>query len=147
MGTAAGLPAAEPARFDAATFDPVVQDGIRRGAFPGGALIVGRSDTILFARGYGHFTWSGASAAVTPESTLYDLASLTKVLVTTTAVMLLVERGAIRLDAPVATYLPEFNGAGTAAITVRALLTHTSGLRVALPLRGAPDPAAALRLV
>ena len=147
--TAAAVPrpAAEPARFDAQTFDPIVLDGIRRGAFPGGALVVGRRDTVLFAKGYGHFTWSSASAVATPESTLYDLASLTKVLVTTTALMLLVERGAVRLEAPAATYLPEFNGAGTAAITVRALLTHTSGLRATLPLREAPDPAAALRLV
>ncbi len=140
-------PAAEPARFDAETFDPIVLDGIRRGAFPGGALVVGRRDSVLFAKGYGRFTWSSASAVATPDSTLYDLASLTKVLVTTTALMLLVERGAVRLEAPAATYLPEFNGAGTAAITVRALLTHTSGLRATLPLRKAPDPAAALRLV
>ncbi|MGH7418735.1 MAG: serine hydrolase domain-containing protein, partial [Candidatus Rokuibacteriota bacterium] len=119
-GTAAAIPgpAPEPARFDAAAFDPVVLDGIHRGAFPGAALVVGRGDTVLFARGYGHATWSSASAAATPESTLYDLASLTKVLVTTTALMLLVERGAVRLEAPVATYLPEFTGAGTAAITV-----------------------------
>ncbi|MGH7646082.1 MAG: hypothetical protein ACREMR_10915 [Gemmatimonadales bacterium] len=62
-GTAAAIarPAPAPARFDAATFDPVVLEGIRRGAFPGGALVVGRGDTVLFARGYGHVTWSSAS--------------------------------------------------------------------------------------
>jgi len=145
--TSSPRPAPAPARFDAATFDPIVLDGIRRGAFPGGTLVVGRGDTVLLARGYGHLTWSDASAGASPESTLYDLASLTKVLVTTTSLMLLEERGTVRLEAPVATYLPEFGGAGTRAITVRALLTHTSGLRATLPLRDAPDTTAALRMV
>src|SRR5260370_16096682 len=83
--------------FATATFDPLVQDGIRRGAYPGCALAIGRHDTILVARGYGHLTWAAASSAVTPDSTLYDLASLTKVGATTTALMLLVERGKVRL--------------------------------------------------
>jgi CubicO group peptidase (beta-lactamase class C family) len=136
------------ARFDAATFDPVVQAGIGRGAYPGAALVIGRVDTVLLARGYGHFTWSPGSPAVDPDSTLYDLASVTKVVATTTALMLLVDRGKIRLEASVATYVPEFHGPGTAAITVRHLLTHTSGLRPTLPLyREAADSAAALGLV
>ncbi|HET7295948.1 MAG TPA: serine hydrolase domain-containing protein, partial [Gemmatimonadales bacterium] len=121
--------ALRPAAFDAATFDPEVLDGIRAGAYPGATLIVGRRDTILFRRGYGHLTWSAASAAADPDSTLYDLASLTKVVATTTALMLLVERKAVNLDAPVATYVPDFRGDGTAGITVRQLLSHTSGLR------------------
>ena len=81
------------------------------------------------------------------DSTFWDLASLTKVVATTPALMLLVERGKVDLDAPVARHVPEFNGAGTAAITVRHLLTHTSGLRGTLPLRQAADSAAALRMV
>ena len=124
-----------------------MQDGIARGAYPGAVLVVGRRDTILFAAGYGRLTWSAASPAVSLDSTIWDLASLTKVLATTTAVMMLVERRAVDLDAPVARYIPEFDGAGTAAITVRHLLTHTSGLRATLPLRDAPDSAAALRMV
>jgi CubicO group peptidase (beta-lactamase class C family) len=59
-----------------------------------------------------------------PDSTLFDLASITKVVATTTALMLLVERGQVDLDAAVARYVPEFQ---TPAITVRQLLTHTSG--------------------
>lgn len=141
-------PAVSATRFDAATFDVLVEDGIERGAFPGAALVIGRRDTVLFAKGYGRLTWAGTSGAVDPDSTLYDLASLTKVIATTTAMMLLVERGRARLDTPVATYLPEFRGEGTAAVTVRELLTHTSGLRATLPLaREAADSAAALRLV
>jgi CubicO group peptidase (beta-lactamase class C family) len=136
--------------FDAATFDPIVRDGIRLGAYPGAVLAVGSADSILFIKGYGHLTWSPSSAPADPESTLYDLASLTKVVATTTAVMLLVDRGRVALDAPVSRYLPEFDGAGTAAITVRHLLTHTSGLRADLPIaviRAARTPAELLGLV
>ena len=140
---------ASPAgRFAASGFDTVVERGIRAGAYPGAALVIGRRDTVLFAKGYGHLTWSLASPSVDVASTLYDLASLTKVIATTTALMLLVDRGAVRLDAPVVTYLPAFRGPGTAGITVRELLLHTSGLRPTLPLyREAADRAAALRLV
>jgi len=146
------LEAGPPARatFDAATFDALVQEGIHAGAYPGAVLIVGRHDTLLFAKGYGHLTWARTSPAADPESTLYDLASLTKVIATTTALMLLVERGQVRLDAPVATYVPAFNAAGTSAITVRQLLTHTSGLRADIPdaeLKAIPDSAALMARV
>src|SRR5207249_3098020 len=92
-----GAPSPERASFSADSFDPLVEVGIRRGAYPGAALIVGRRDTILFGKGYGHLTWSAASRAVDPDGTLYDLASLTKVIATTTSLMLLVERGQVRL--------------------------------------------------
>src|SRR5207245_11724326 len=101
---------------------------IRRGAYPGAALVVGRRDTLLFSKGYGRLTWSATSAAVDPASTLYDLASLTKAVATTTALMVLRGRGRVRLDAPLAAYVPEFAGPGTAGITIRQLLTHPSGL-------------------
>ena len=127
--------ASSPAGFSAGVFDPLVEDGVRRGAYPGAALVVGQRDTILFAKGYGHLTWSGSSAAVDPDSTMYDLASLTKVIATTTSLMLLVERGQVRLDEPVSTYIAELTGPPTAPITVRQLLTHTSGLRADLPER------------
>ena len=156
VGTALGtlfqaaIAAAAAARFDAATFDPVVLDGMRAGAYPGAALAIGTADSILYLKGYGRLTWATSSPAVDPERTLYDLASLTKVVATTSALMVLVDRGRVRLDAPVATYVPEFNGAGTSAITVRQLLTHTSGLRADLTvdtIRGAKDAAALLRVV
>lgn len=146
----AAIAAAGAARFDAATFDPVVLEGMRAGAYPGAALAIGTADSVLYLKGYGRLTWSSASPAVDPERTLYDLASMTKVVATTAALMVLVDRGRVRLDAPVATYVPEFNGAATGAITVRRLLTHTSGLRADLTLdtiRGAPDAAALLRVV
>ena len=128
-------------------FDPIVLNGIRQGVYPGAALIVGRRDTILFAKGYGRFTWSPSSAAVSVDSTIWDLASLTKVVATTPALMLLVQRGRVDLDAPVARYVPEFSSPGTGGITVRHLLTHTSGLRGTLPLKDAPDSATALTMV
>jgi CubicO group peptidase (beta-lactamase class C family) len=131
-------------------FDPLVSEGIRRGAYPGAALAVGRADTVLFLKGYGRLTWMPESAPVDPDETLYDLASLTKVVVTATAMMMLVDRGKVRLDAPVASYVPEFTGHGTAGITVRQLLSHTSGLRADLPMdviRGAADAATLLQLV
>jgi CubicO group peptidase (beta-lactamase class C family) len=134
----------------AATFDPIARDGIRLGAYPGAVLAVGTADSVLSLKGYGRLTWSPQSAPVDPDSTLYDLASVTKVVATTTAVMLLVDRGRLDLDAPVARYVPEFAGGGTAAITVRQLLTHTSGLRADLSvaaIRGARDAAELLRLV
>ena len=136
--------------FNAGTFDPLVEDGIRRGAYPGAALIVGRRDTILVAKGYGHLTWSASSPAVDPDSSMYDLASLTKVIATTTSLMLLVERGQVRLDDPASTYLRELQRPATAGITVRQLLTHTSGLRADIPdpeLKAIPDSAALMARV
>ena len=133
--------------LSAELFDPLVLDGIRKGVYSGAALVIGTRDSILFAKGYGRFNRSPSSPAVRVDSTLWDLASLTKVVATTPALMLLVERGQVDLDAPVVRYVPEFNGRGTEAITVRHLLTHTSGLRGTLPLRQAADSAAALRMV
>jgi CubicO group peptidase (beta-lactamase class C family) len=130
-----------------AAFDTAVLGGMRRGVYPGAALIVGRHDTILYAQGYGHLTWGNTSPSVSVDSTFWDVASLTKVAATTPALMLLVEQGKVVLDSPVVRYIPEFNSPGTAGITVRHLLTHTSGLRPTLPLREARDSAAALLMV
>jgi CubicO group peptidase (beta-lactamase class C family) len=99
----------------------------RDGAFPGAALVVGRGRDQLVELAVGRLTWSPEAPAAT-NSTLYDLASLTKVMATTAAVMLLVEDGRMDLDAPVRRYLPAFSGGGRDAVTVRHLLTHTSGL-------------------
>ena len=150
LQVAAGLaaPPAAPARFDGARFDAIVEGGIRRGAYPGAVLVLGRHDTVLYARGYGHLTWSETSAVPDPDHTIWDLASLTKVVATTTALMLLVERGRVALDTPAAHYLPEFRAPGTGVITVRQLLSHTSGLRAYLPLHSlAPSRDSALCLV
>lgn len=128
--------------------ESAVRDGITRGVFPGAVVVIGRSDSVLLARGYGHFTWAAGSAVPQPDSTLYDLASLTKVVATTPAVMLLVDLGKVRLDQPVQDYLPDFQGPGKERVTVRHLLAHTSGLPSYRPFyQTARDPATLRRLV
>ena len=146
-GQRPGVNTPKHSAFDSQTFDPLVMRGIEAGVYPGAALVIGRHDTVLFAKAYGHLRWGSKSPAVSINDTFWDLASLTKVVATTPSLMLLVERGNVDLDTPVVRYIPEFNGPGTAAITVRHLMTHTSGLRGTLPLRGAPDSATALRMV
>jgi CubicO group peptidase (beta-lactamase class C family) len=110
-----------------ASVDRVVLSGIGAGGFPGAAVIVGRDGYAVVKRGYGHLTWSAESPAVTEQS-VYDLASLTKVVATTSAIMVLYDDGLIDLDAPVSTYLPSFTGGGKERVTIRHLLTHRSGL-------------------
>jgi CubicO group peptidase (beta-lactamase class C family) len=114
--------------------DRAVDAGIREGVFPGAVVMVGTRDTVLAARGYGHFTWQEDAPVPDPGATLFDVASLTKVVATTTAAALLVDAGALDLDAAVAAYVPGFQGDGKEAVTVRHLLEHRSGLRAFLPL-------------
>jgi CubicO group peptidase (beta-lactamase class C family) len=115
-----------------ARVDSIVQSGISRGIYPGAALIIGRSSGPIYRRGYGRYEWK-KGPTVSPETTRYDLASLTKVVGTTAAVLRLVDQHRIVLDTPVVRYLPRFTGPGKSAVTVRMLLNHTSGLRSYLP--------------
>ncbi len=106
----------------------MIQRGIRLGVYPGAVIVIGRRDSVLYAKGFGRLTWAENSAAPSPSRTLWDLASLTKVMATTSAVMVLVDRGTVKLDEPAARYLPRFTGEGRERVTVRMLLDHTSGL-------------------
>jgi CubicO group peptidase (beta-lactamase class C family) len=111
-----------------ARVDAAIMAAIRDGATPGASLAIGRRGHIVRMRGYGRIDWATGSARVT-DSTLYDLASLTKVVGTTTAVMLLIQEGRLELDAPVNRYIsswPMWEEKGR--ITVRQLLNHSSGL-------------------
>jgi CubicO group peptidase (beta-lactamase class C family) len=119
---------------DPAPLDRAVQAGITEGIYPGAVVVVGTSDRILAARGYGHFTWNAKSRIPDPDSTIFDLASLTKVVATTSAVMVLADRGRLALQHPVQRYLPGFVGDGKDQVTVRLLLEHRSGLRAGLRL-------------
>ncbi len=140
--------AQEPAAQARTALDRAVEDGIASGVYPGAVVVIGRHDGIVYQRGYGHFTWSANSPVPDPDSSLFDLASLTKVVATLPAVMKLMETGAVDLDRPVQFYLPEFRGSGKEAVTLRHLLTHTSGLRAFLPLdQLASDAESARRLV
>ncbi|MEW5929134.1 MAG: serine hydrolase domain-containing protein [Gemmatimonadota bacterium] len=139
-----------PATLDAGALrraESAVRAQVARGAFPGAALAVGRGGRTVLERGIGRL--APGEAEVDPARTVYDLASLTKVVATTTAAMLLVEDGRLELDAPVSRYLPEFRGGSKGRVTVRHLLAHTSGLPagsggrslarvVATPLQSAP---------
>ena len=116
------------AATDFTPVDQVVESGIQRGIYPAAVLVIGRRDTVLYARGYGHLTWQPSSPVPRPDSTLWDLASLTKVVATTPAIMRLVEQHKVDLDHPVAGYLPRFTGGKKGQVTVRMLLDHTSGL-------------------
>lgn len=132
------LAAPETAAAQYAGVAAAVEAGIREGVYPGAVVIIGRRDTILYARGFGRMTWSPSSRVPSPDSTLWDLASLTKVLATASLAMVLSDRGNLDLDAPVARYLPRFTGGGREAVTLRMLLDHTSGLPAFAPLyRGA----------
>src|SRR4029077_10056181 len=110
-----------------AMIDAVVNRGIRAGGFPGATVIVARHGGIVWERGYGTLDWR-SGVAVDPERTMYDLASLTKIVATTAAAMVLVDQGKLRLDERVTHYLPAFSGGGKDQVTIRDLLTHRSGL-------------------
>ena len=111
-----------------ATIDRVVERGIRAGGYPGAAVVVGRRGAAVVERGFGTLGWSADSPSVVAERTIYDLASLTKVVGTTTAVMILFDEGKVRLDDRVAQFIPEFSGGGKETVTIRQLLEHRSGL-------------------
>lgn len=120
----AGAPATQPQRG----FEPVLAYLRSQvdSAFPGAVIAVGRHDSVLLVAAVGHYA-VGDNRPATP-GTIYDLASLTKVIGLTTAVMMLVDSGKLDLDAPVQRYVPAFQGPGKERVTIRNLLTHSSGM-------------------
>ena len=129
VSAATAAPAFLPQKL--AAMDAAVADAIAANKIPGGVLWVERAGE-SYSRAYGQRTVVPTPEPLTAD-TIYDSASLTKVVATTTAIMQLVERGRLELDAPVARYLPAFAAHGKDAVTVRQLLTHHSGLRAGLP--------------
>lgn len=125
---AVGLDPELPARLDS-----IVRVGLAQGAAPGAALAVGRYGRLVHLKGYGTIDYAPGAPAVDP-TTLYDLASLTKVVATTSAAMILEEEGKLDVSRTVQSYLPEFDAPDKAAITVRMLLTHRGGLEAFAPL-------------
>lgn len=106
---------------------PLVEKAIADKQLPGAVVLVGRGEQILYRKAFGFRTYSPAATVTTPD-TVFDLASLTKPLVTTTLIMQLVEQGELRLTDPVGKYLQQLNDADVKKITVLQLLTHSSGL-------------------
>jgi serine-type D-Ala-D-Ala carboxypeptidase len=127
-----GLPEREPASLGMSAvrlsaIERVVQRGIDAGGYPGASVVVGRKGFSVLSRGFGSLDWTGRTRVSVQES-IYDLASLTKVIATTTAMMVLFDQGRLNLDAPVSRYLPDFSGGLKDQVTVRHLLTHRGGL-------------------
>jgi CubicO group peptidase (beta-lactamase class C family) len=114
--------------------DEILQTALAEGASPGAAVAIGRHGRLVVLRGYGRLDTRPGFAPVT-DSSIYDLASLTKVIGTTTAVMMLVDEGKVDLDARVSKYIPEWQGSSEKEkVTVRDLLVHDAGLPAFGPL-------------
>lgn len=114
--------------------DEVVGKAITDGQTPGAVVLVGYKNEIPWRKAYGNRALVPAREAMTPD-TIFDLASLTKVIATATSIMLLVERGAIRLNDSVSRHIPELKGKGRDDITIEHLLIHTSGFRPDFDMR------------
>ena len=123
---------------DFATVSKLMNDAIAAHRLPGAVVVIGHGDKVVFHQAYGSRKLAGepgldgspAPAEPITEDTIFDLASLTKSLATATAVMQLYEQGKLQFDDPVQQYLPDFNTVNDpqrAKVTVRMLLTHTSG--------------------
>jgi uncharacterized protein YbbC (DUF1343 family)/CubicO group peptidase (beta-lactamase class C family) len=121
--------------FDAARLreiDRTIETAIAEHKLPGGVFHLERGSSV-YEKTYGNRALVPAVEAMT-DDTILDAASLTKVVATTPSIWLLIERGKVELDAPVSRYIPEFRGGWRDEITIRHLLTHTSGLRPDLDL-------------
>ena len=118
-----------------AAVDSIIQQAIQDEEFPGAVVIFGTDSKDLYHQAYGTFTYDPASESV-QTGNLFGLASLTKVISTTSCIMKLVETGQIALTAPVAEYVPEFASNGKDSVTIKNLLLHNSGM----PAYYRPDP-------
>ncbi|MCM2256092.1 MAG: serine hydrolase [Vicinamibacteria bacterium] len=116
-----------------AGLDSVVEQAVADKAFPGAVTAVGKDGALVHLKGYGRLDY-GPESAPAGVDTIYDLASLTKVIATTTMAMILVDEGKLDLDKPVSAFVPRFTGGGRERVTVRHLLTHSSGIDWWAPL-------------
>ena len=117
-----------------ANIDALINAAVARGSIPGGVVLIGHNGKVVYRKAYGMRSLEPGREAMTVD-TIFDLASLTKSIATATSVMKLVQEGKVRLNEPVAAYLPEFAKNGKSDITVRELLTHFSGLTEDLDLK------------
>jgi uncharacterized protein YbbC (DUF1343 family)/CubicO group peptidase (beta-lactamase class C family) len=133
---ASGSAAAKQEQSWFAPLDDILKDAVKNGNAPGAVLVVGHRGLIVYQKAYGSRTLGPNPEPITTD-TIFDLASLTKVIVTTTCVMRLEQLGQIKLNDPVAKYVPEFAQNGKEDVTIRMLLTHYSGLPADLDLKEA----------
>jgi uncharacterized protein YbbC (DUF1343 family)/CubicO group peptidase (beta-lactamase class C family) len=117
-----------------ALLDPLMEQAVASGNIPGGVLLVGHDGRIVYRKAFGSRSLEPTREPMTVD-TIFDLASLTKCIATATSVMILIEQGRVRLNDPVAAYLPEFAQNGKQDITIRELMTHYSGLAPDLDLK------------
>jgi CubicO group peptidase (beta-lactamase class C family) len=122
----------QPKKYDFSTVDRIIDDAVAERVFPSAVLVVGDSNDVIYQNAYGRLTYDD-DARPTTLSTIYDLASVTKVIATTSAIMRLYDQNKINLDAPVAEYIPQFAVNDKSDITVRNLLLHNSGLTAWTP--------------
>lgn len=113
--------------------DSLMNAAIADHATPGATVAIARRGRLVVLRGYGHSDWAPNAPRAT-DSTMYDMASLTKVVATTTAAMILEDEGKLDIDRTVASYLPQYDVPDKRAITLRMLLTHASGIKSNFPL-------------
>lgn len=136
LATCAAAQDVQPTRTDAlAGIDAAIASGIEQGLYPGATCIAGRVTDdgyeLLWAQAYGTTTFDPEEAAhaAVGLATLYDMASVTKLVGTTSAALIAIEDGRVTLDQPVSDFIPGFDANGKAGVTVRHLMTHTSGLK------------------
>ncbi len=114
--------------------DDAINKAIRDGQIPGAVVLIGHNGQVVYRKAYGQ-RWLEPKREPMTLDTIFDMASLTKVMATTGSVMRMFELGQIRLNDPVAKYIPEFGKYGKEEITIRQLMTHYSGLREDLDLK------------
>lgn len=112
--------------------DSIVNDGIAKKAYPGCQVLAMKDGKLLFRKAYGHQTYDEDSPEVT-MNTIYDLASVTKMMSTTLAMMKLVETGKVKLDDPLSRYLPYLKNTDKANITIRQAMSHMARLKSFYP--------------
>ncbi len=124
--------AANQERF--APVDAAILNAIRQGLTPGAVIIVGHEGKVVYRKAFGSRSLDPTIEPMTVD-TIFDMASLTKVMATTGSIMRLMQLGQIKLNDPVAKYIPDFAQNGKEDVTIRQLLTHYSGLRADLDLK------------
>lgn len=131
LNTFAQLPHVNPEAVSLSTprleqMDQVIAESIGKRELPGAVVLVARKGRAVWRKAYGSRAVEPVREPMTPD-TIFDVASLTKVVATATSIMILVERGKVRLSDPVSNYIPELKGEGRERITIELLLTHQSG--------------------
>src|SRR5437588_210491 len=127
--SAVGLSAERLARMDS-----IIRESIEKKELPGAVVLVARHGRVVWRRAYGARAVEPQQEAMTTD-TIFDLASLTKVVATTTSIMILIEQGKVRLSDSLVRFIPEIKGGGRDAITIEELLTHMTGFAPDFDLR------------